>query len=126
MKLVFFANTANNLINFRKNLIRNFVNKNNEIILIFQKEPDNQKFYNFFKSHRCKVNEIYLSRHSLNPLKELITFFQLFFIYRNIKPDIAFHFTIKANIYGSIISYLNKVYSVNNISGLGYFFLQKG
>ena len=125
MKLIFFSNTAKNLIDFRKNLILDFIKKNHEIFLIFQKEDSNKIYYNIFADKGCKINEIYLDRHSLNPIKELITFFQIFKLYNKIKPDIVFHFTIKPNIYGSIIANLKKINSINNITGLGYFFFTK-
>ena len=126
MKFIIFGNTAKNLINFRKNLILNFINKNHEIHLIFQKDINNIKYQDFFIKKGCKIYEIYFDRHSLNPIKELITFFQILKIYNNIKPDITLHFTIKPNIYGSIITNLSKAYSINNITGLGYFFFTKG
>lgn len=126
MKFVFFGNTAKNLMNFRKNLILNFLDKHHEVFLIFQKEINAEKNSNFFLNKGCKIYEIYIDRHSLNPIKELITFFQIFKIYNKIKPDITFHFTIKPNIYGSIIGNLRNACCVNNVTGMGYFFFTQG
>ena len=124
MKIIFFGNTIKNLINFRKNLILNFIDKKNQIYLIFQKESKDKEYQDFFLKNGCKIYEVDFDRHSINPIKELITFYQLFKIYNKIKPDITFNFTIKPNIYGSIISRFLKIYSINNITGLGYFFFK--
>ena len=126
MKVIIFGNTIKNLMNFRRNLILNFIEKNHEIYLIFQKEFNNRDHYNFFLQRGCKMYEIYFDRHGLNPIKEFITFVQVFRLYNKIKPDIAFHFTIKPNIYGSIVTSLCRAYSINNITGMGYFFLREG
>ncbi|MBM3245407.1 MAG: glycosyltransferase family 4 protein, partial [Candidatus Omnitrophica bacterium] len=45
--------------------------------------------------------------------------------YRNEKPDIVFHFTIKPNIYGSFAAKLVKIRCANTISGLGFIFTKK-
>ena len=39
---------------------------------------------------------------------------------------VAFHFTIKNNIYGTIAASILKIKSINNISGLGTSFIHKG
>jgi len=63
-------------------------------------------------------------RKGANLLKDLTQFFLLYRIYKKLRPDIVFHFTIKPNIYGSWAAYLAGVPFINTVSGLGYVFLQ--
>jgi glycosyltransferase involved in cell wall biosynthesis len=58
-----------------------------------------------------------------NPIAELISVFQLFKMYRDEKPDIVHHFTIKPVLYGSFVAGIARVAAVvNSISGLGAVF----
>lgn len=60
------------------------------------------------------------SSKSKNPLKDLFLLFRILKIYRKIRPDIIFQYTIKPNIYGSICA---RILGVKNvvaiIPGLG-------
>jgi glycosyltransferase involved in cell wall biosynthesis len=46
--------------------------------------------------------------------------------YSRLKPDLIFHYTIKANIYGSIAARHAGIPSISIITGLGYTFAKKG
>jgi len=64
-----------------------------------------------------------LSRSGTNPIKELGTIFNIYKLYKKIKPDIVHHITLKPVIYGSLTSRLLRVKGVvNAVSGLGYNF----
>jgi len=64
-----------------------------------------------------------IERMSLNPLKEFAALLRLIILYREIRPEIAHHFTIKPNIYGSIAAWCSSVPLVfNAFLGLGYIF----
>ena len=49
---------------------------------------------------------------SINPFNEFLLFIRIFKIYKKYNPKIACHFTIKPNIYGSIICRLLKIKSI--------------
>jgi glycosyltransferase involved in cell wall biosynthesis len=64
-----------------------------------------------------------LSRKGINPLVELTTLWAFFKLYREGKPDLVHHFTIKAVIYGTLAARWAQVPKiVNSITGLGYVF----
>ncbi|UNH38217.1 glycosyltransferase family 4 protein [Moellerella wisconsensis] len=67
-----------------------------------------------------------MNRRSINPLGEIRTIIQLCKIYKKISPDICINFTIKNNIYGTIAAKLNNTLVINNITGLGTAFQNKG
>ena len=64
-----------------------------------------------------------VKKKGFNPLSDLKLLFQLWCWYRNEKPDIVHHFTIKPLVYGSIAARLAGVPKiVNTVTGLGYVF----
>jgi glycosyltransferase involved in cell wall biosynthesis len=74
---------------------------------------------------RCRTFP--LSRSGLNPIRDLNTFIALLRIYRDEKPDIVHHVTIKPVIYGTLASRLAHVPAVvNAIPGMGFVFTQRG
>lgn len=67
-----------------------------------------------------------LDRKSMNPLRELVTLYSLWQIYRAYKPDVVHHFAIKAVLYGSLIARLVKLpVIINTITGLGFLFISR-
>ena len=74
-----------------------------------------------------KFHAIPLSRRGKNPLKEIITFLSIFFLYRKLRPTLVHHITIKPNLYGGIAARLNRIpCSVYAFTGLGQIFSGNG
>ena len=70
-----------------------------------------------------KLIPIHLSRRSTNPLRELGSIGELVRVYRDEKPDIVHHVTVKPVLYGSIAARLSGVgATINALTGLGYLF----
>ena len=68
-----------------------------------------------------------LSRRSLNPFTEFASLVRLVRIYRNLRPQIVQHFTVKPNVYGAIAAKLAGVPVVfSGVQGLGYAFGEGG
>ena len=64
-----------------------------------------------------------VNRRALNPFADLKLFWSLYRWYREERPDVVHHFTIKPVIYGSLAAYLARVPRiVNTVTGLGYVF----
>ena len=64
-----------------------------------------------------------LSRHSINPIQEILLIKQIISIYKKEHPNIVHHVALKPVIYGSIAAWIAKVpYTVNALAGLGYLF----
>ena len=61
-----------------------------------------------------------------NPFKDIALVFELFNLYRSVKPDVILHYTIKPNVYGTFAAALLRIPVVNNVCGLGTVFLKKG
>lgn len=67
-----------------------------------------------------------LSRGSLNPFREIPTFFQVWGVYRRLRPDLVHHVAVKPVIYGGLAARLcGGLAGVNAITGLGYVFTRE-
>jgi len=63
------------------------------------------------------------SRSGINPLREFKTLSQFYQLYKQVKPDVVHHITLKPVTYGSIIAKTLNIKGVlNAVSGLGYNF----
>ena len=78
--------------------------------------------FGFLKEKGFAVSDINLTRSGINPIKEILVIAKVFFIYLFQKPDLVHHVALKSVLYGSIISYILKIPTVNALSGLGYLF----
>ena len=64
-----------------------------------------------------------LSQHGLNPIRELTTLLALRKLYRNLRPDLLHHVSVKPVIYGGIAARLaGGIAVIHAMSGLGYLF----
>ena len=62
-----------------------------------------------------------MNRRSLNPFTEINVIWKLATIYRQERPDIVHHFTIKSVAYGSLAARMTGIKAVvNAVAGLGY------
>ena len=63
---------------------------------------------------------------SISPLQDWLLFRELLRHYQKIRPSLIFHYTIKANIFGTLAAHRARNPSVSVITGLGYTFVGKG
>jgi glycosyltransferase involved in cell wall biosynthesis len=122
LKIVLVSNTAWYLYNFRLPLAKALRNRGDEVV--FLSPPTEDEDY----GHRL-INEGFswkpfsFSRKGMNPFQDGQTILRLARVYRELKPDLAHHFTIKPVLYGSIAANLAGIpNTVNSITGLGYIF----
>jgi glycosyltransferase involved in cell wall biosynthesis len=70
---------------------------------------------------------IRLSRSGLNVFAELRTIFDLFRLYRSLRPDVVHHVTTKPVLYGTFAARLARIPAVvNALAGLGHVFYDSG
>ncbi len=70
--------------------------------------------------------EISLQARGKNPFLELRTARDFLRAYRELRPDVVLHYTIKPNLYGSFAARILRIPAVNNITGLGAAFDRAG
>lgn len=80
---------------------------------------------NEIEAEGFKFIDVNISRSGVNPLHELKTIGELYTIYKKTKPTSVYQVTMKPVIYGTLVSRLLKIPTVNAVSGLGYNFTDK-
>ena len=76
------------------------------------------------KSEGLSFKNLNISRSGVNPIIELKLLFEMYRIYKKLNPSLVYQITMKPVIYGTLISRILKIKTVNAISGLGYNFTQ--
>ncbi|MBZ2192811.1 glycosyltransferase family 4 protein [Pseudoalteromonas arctica] len=121
--IIFNANTSWYLFNFRASTIKALQEQGYLIVCV---SPEDEYSYRITHELGCIWEPVSLDNNGSNPLRDLGFMLQLIKIYNKYKPLVVFNFTIKNNIYGTWAARLVGVYAINNVSGLGTAFINKG
>ena len=118
-KIVISINTSWNIYNFRLGLIKALQKEGYKVYALAPKDEYSIKLQEI----GVECIDIFMNNKGTNPIEDIKTIWEYYKIYKKIKPDVALHYTIKPNIYGTIGAKLAGVKVINNISGLGTVFL---
>lgn len=121
-KILFIANTAWSMYNFRKNLLQRLIKDGYKVEIIC---PFEENFMGKLTKLGCVCHQITMSAKGVNPFKNLKLVYDLYRLIKHIAPDFIFCYTIKPNIFGSIAAGIAKIPSIAITTGLGYTFLHK-
>ncbi len=125
-KIALVANTGWYIYNFRMNIVKKLINeKKYEVYVITPKDKYIEKIKNQFPSIVYLPLQK-LNRSSKNLLNDISLLVELINIYKSNKLDLAIHYTIKPNIYGSIAAKMAHVKSIAIVTGLGYTYIHNG
>jgi len=120
-KIAIVINNSWYAYHFRLNLAIDLKNNGYKVIFI---APYDIKYSELIKE-RFKFYDIKVDSKGINPISDFRTMISLYKLYTNIRPDIVLNFTIKPNIYSSIIAGILKIKSISNITGLGTIFINQ-
>ena len=123
-KIALVVNSSWNIYNFRLNVLDILIEKGYEVIVMAPLD-----IYSHYSNDFPKIRHIplrHLARRSLNPFHDVLFVFELYSIYRKENPTVLLHYTIKPNIYGSIVSRFLDIKAIACITGLGYTFINTG
>mgnify|MGYP000582619449 FL=1 len=119
MKIIIVGGLSNSLLNFRGDLIREFVAKGGDVVAMSAVTDAAQKKQ--IESLGCRFISYPIERNGLNILSDLKTLFRLYKVFRLEQPDVILSYTIKPVIWGGIAARLcGKVYFYGLITGLGF------
>jgi len=118
-KILISANVVFTIANFRKELIKFFIEHDYEIVCVANNDDLSDSSLKVLNHLNVKFIQVSINRKGLNPLEDFKYMIELVKIYKKEKPDIVLHFTIKPNIYGTIAAKFAGVKSINTINGLG-------
>ncbi|NJL73993.1 MAG: glycosyltransferase family 4 protein [Saprospiraceae bacterium] len=110
-KIALVANTTWNISNFRKNILKALHEAGFELIVIAPVDEYIDYLTEFPYVKHVPVK--HLSRKGINPLQDLLLIAELIHLYRKQKVDLALHYTIKPNLYGSFAA---RYLGLDNIS----------
>lgn len=113
-KILILANNDVGLYKFRKEIIEELL-KENEVYISLPHGELVDKLINM----GCKFIDTSVNRRGINPITDLKLLNSYRKLFNKIKPDLAITYTIKPNIYASLIARFKKIDYVVNITGLG-------
>ena len=119
-KIVIVSNTSWSLFNFRFELAKQIRNNGYNVILVAPYDEYSKRL-----SREFEYYDIYIDNKGTDPKEDIKTTIHFYKLYKEIKPDVVLHYTIKPNIYGTIACSLLGIKTINNIAGLGTLFIKQ-
>jgi glycosyltransferase involved in cell wall biosynthesis len=116
--VVIAYNTCWYVYNFRLPLIRALTARGWRVTVLAPRDEYTDRVVEAGARHR----HIELEAKGMNPLRELKTVQRFKAAYRDLRPAVALHYTIKPDIYGSIAARALGIPVINTITGLGTMF----
>ncbi|WP_133623305.1 glycosyltransferase family 4 protein [Erwinia sp. LJJL01] len=114
------ANTSWYIYNFRKNTIKALLNSDYKVVILSPSDEYSDKLIEL----GCDHFNIMIDKGGTNPVKDLLTFYFFYTLYRRLGVSVVLNFTPKNNIYSTLAAKLNKIKVINNIAGLGAVFIK--
>ncbi len=122
-RVVLVANTSWFLYNYRLSFAQTLQRAGYDVVCCAPED----RFSSQLEDAGFRWNRLDLGRQTLSPWTEIPSIRLLVQLYRQERPDIVHHFTIKPVIYGSLAARWVKVPAVvNDITGRGYIFQAQG
>ncbi|HMI64204.1 MAG TPA: glycosyltransferase family 4 protein [Puia sp.] len=123
-KIAFVANTSWSIYKFRLYLIEKLTEKGFAIFVLAPRDPYTAKFESLPGLTYIELK--HFKGKSISPLRDTLLYRELLRHYRTIRPDLIFHYTIKANLFGTRAAARAATPSVSVVTGLGYAFAGNG
>lgn len=120
--LVIAYNTSHYIYLFRRPLIEALQRDGFEVHAVCPTDPYTSRLVQLGVLH----TDVPISNKGLNPFKDLQFTWAVWRAYRRIRPAAALHFTIKPNIYATIVARIMSVPVISTITGLGTAFIRPG
>jgi len=121
-KIAIISNVSWNLYNFRLSLMVAMRNAGYDVIAIAPYDAYSQKIIDAgFEFHSIKLNS-----QGINPFQDMKTTMAFYKLFKELSPDFICNYTIKPNIYASLVARMLDIKMINNIAGLGTLFIKQG
>ena len=125
-RILVIGGLASSLVNFRKELLQQFVARGHEVHTAAPSLSEDQATLSTLCEMGVSAHDIPLSRTGLSITKDLASVFALWKLMRHLRPDLVLGYTIKPVIWGTIAARLAGVpRRVALITGLGYALIGK-
>ncbi|HEY4060247.1 MAG TPA: glycosyltransferase family 4 protein [Puia sp.] len=124
LSIAFVANTSWSIYKFRLYLLEKLSEQGFTIYVLAPRDPYTVHFEQIPGLTYIELKK--LRSKSISPRQDWLLYRELLGHYRRIRPSLIFHYTIKANIFGTLAAHRARIPSVSVITGLGYTFVGKG
>ena len=114
-KIVISLNSAWNLFNFRAGLIQALNADGHEVVALAPMDDYAARL----PALGCRFVPIPMNTTGTNPLQDVAVLHAYWKVLSKERPDVYLGFTIKPNIYGSLVAHHLNIPTINNIAGLG-------
>lgn len=114
-KVLFLVNHDVVIYNFRLEIVERLLAEGHQVVI---SSPYGERIDELMELG-CEYRDIKLSRHGMNPVRELKLLVDYIKLIRDVKPDIVLTYTIKPNVYGGMACAILGIPYVVNITGLG-------
>ncbi|MDA9986298.1 glycosyltransferase family 4 protein [bacterium] len=121
-KIILCVNTSWNIINFRAGLVRGLISSGFDVVVAAPRD----EYSDMICDLGCRYVEIPMQQNKISLLGEVKLILRLFCLLKSEKPYAYVSFTIKPNIYGSLVSMVLNIKSFVNVAGLGSLFGKDG
>lgn len=121
MRIALVINTSWNIWNFRRGVIAALQNWGHTVLAIAPTDEYSARI----ESLGCTFVPCPMDNKGTSPVRDLALFFRLRRLYRQHHVEVALHFTIKPNLYGTLAAASLGILCISNVSGLGTVFLHK-
>src|SRR5882757_570382 len=119
-RIAFVANTSWSIYNFRIYLVEKLIAQGFSVFVLAPRDKYTEKFEDIKGLTYIQLNKF--RAKSISPLHNIKLQKELTHHYRQIRPGLIFHYTVKANLYGSKAAAKTKCPSISVFTGLGYAF----
>jgi glycosyltransferase involved in cell wall biosynthesis len=121
-KVLIALNTSWNLVNFRAGLIRALVAKGYEVVAVAP--PD--EYVTRLAELGCRFVPLPMDNKGTHPVRDALLLWRFWRLFRRERPDVYMGYTVKPNVYGSLVAHRLGLPVINNIAGLGAVFIRDG
>ena len=115
--IAFVANTSWSIYKFRLNLIERLIKDGFAIYVLAPRDSYTDKFEHFAGLTFVELH--HFRGQSLSPVQDYLLFRELRRHYRRLRPCLIFHYTVKANLYGTRAAARARIPSISVITGFG-------
>jgi glycosyltransferase involved in cell wall biosynthesis len=119
-RIAFVANTSWSIYKFRLYLIKKLIATGYSVFVLAPRDPYSALFEDIPGLTYFELS--HFRAKSISPFQDRLLRKELLHHYKTIRPDLIFHYTIKANLIGTRAAAKAKIRSVSVITGLGYAF----
>ena len=114
-RILIIANDESTILNFRCEIVACFVQAGFDVTVCYPLAENTESI----ACLGCKVENVNVSRHGKDVLKDIKFLFDCKKLIKKYQPDIVLTYTVKPNIYASIACRMTKTPYLNNVTGLG-------